>query len=67
MDGLVDSWSVTPCGHEFCGDCIEHALRTKPRCPVCRQATSVASLFAVTAQVSTRILGKTIRGAVRNT
>ncbi len=40
-EGIVESWSVLPCGHRFGSYCIKHYLRVvateRPSCPVCRQ------------------------------
>lgn len=40
-DGIVESWSVLPCGHKFGSHCIKHWLGLvageKPCCPVCRK------------------------------
>ena len=27
----------TPCGHNFCAECLRHALLCQPRCPLCRE------------------------------
>lgn len=27
---------ATNCGHEFCGECLEAAIRHRPNCPICR-------------------------------
>ena len=27
----------TPCGHNFCADCLRHAMVCAPRCPLCRE------------------------------
>ncbi|KAH8888751.1 hypothetical protein GQ53DRAFT_230232 [Thozetella sp. PMI_491] len=40
-EGIVEGWSVLPCGHRFGSYCIKHYLRIvateRPTCPVCRQ------------------------------
>jgi hypothetical protein len=40
-DGIVEHWSMLPCGHRFGSYCIKHYLRVvaddRPACPVCRQ------------------------------
>ena len=40
-EGIVETWSVLPCGHRFGSYCIKHYLRVvateRPSCPVCRQ------------------------------
>jgi hypothetical protein len=39
-DGIVESWSLLPCGHKFGSHCIKHWLglvAEKPCCPVCRK------------------------------
>lgn len=32
--------TTTPCGHLFCWTCLAEWLRTKPRCPLCREHVS---------------------------
>ena len=27
---------ITPCGHKFCGSCLQRCLQERPRCPTCR-------------------------------
>ena len=27
----------TPCGHNFCAECLRHAMICAPRCPLCRE------------------------------
>ena len=27
----------TPCGHNFCANCLRHAMICAPRCPLCRE------------------------------
>eukprot|EP00961_Rhodomonas_salina_P141691 1907972-Rhodomonas_salina.1 len=34
--GYFTSPSQLPCGHVFCGSCIERWLRNNSGCPVCR-------------------------------
>ena len=50
FDGLEAAWAVTPCGHEYCHDCIASHLngssRGKP-CPVCRADVKESELFVV--------------------
>lgn len=29
---------VTPCGHTFCGNCLERTLDHDPKCPLCKQS-----------------------------
>ncbi|KAK3327893.1 hypothetical protein B0T19DRAFT_441824 [Cercophora scortea] len=42
-EGVVEGWSVLPCGHRFGSYCIKRYLRVvaddRPACPVCRQMT----------------------------
>ncbi|KAK0727376.1 hypothetical protein B0T26DRAFT_636688 [Lasiosphaeria miniovina] len=40
-EGIVEGWSILPCGHRFGSYCIKHYLNVvaedRPSCPVCRQ------------------------------
>jgi len=38
-DGIVESWSVLPCGHSFGSHCIKTwlGLADQPSCPMCRR------------------------------
>lgn len=41
LDGITESWSILPCGHQFGSHCLKKYLRivanTRATCPVCRQ------------------------------
>lgn len=41
-EGIVESWSILPCGHSFGSYCIKHylgiAAEERPLCPICRQS-----------------------------
>ena len=55
LDGLDCAWTVTPCGHEFCNECIAThldgtlAVASTPGrpCPVCRTPLRSSELFVV--------------------
>jgi hypothetical protein len=55
LDVLECAWTVTPCGHEFCNDCIAThldgtlAVASTPGrpCPVCRTPLRSSELFVV--------------------
>ncbi|KAK3939567.1 hypothetical protein QBC46DRAFT_342406 [Diplogelasinospora grovesii] len=40
-EGIIETWSILPCGHVFGSYCIKHYLNivadNRPSCPVCRQ------------------------------
>ncbi|EGO61101.1 hypothetical protein NEUTE1DRAFT_120151 [Neurospora tetrasperma FGSC 2508] len=39
-EGIVETWSVLPCGHMFGSHCIKHYIQMvaydRPQCPICR-------------------------------
>lgn len=39
-EGIVETWSVLPCGHLFGSHCIKHYIQmvayNRPQCPICR-------------------------------
>merc|ERR1711988_1591699 len=35
---------MTPCGHNFCKECIDECLNRKPRCPFCNKSASTKDL-----------------------
>ncbi|KAI1214915.1 SNF2 family N-terminal domain-containing protein [Annulohypoxylon truncatum] len=39
---------LTPCGHQFCKECILHWFRTKRSCPVCKTFLVVGMLHDIT-------------------
>ena len=45
--------TITSCGHKFCQECIERALRDRPRCPTCRSPAVVEQCIRIVPSVGT--------------
>lgn len=37
----------TFCGHIFCGDCIDQAIKSQKKCPMCNKTLSAKQIFRI--------------------
>ncbi|KAK3956068.1 hypothetical protein QBC32DRAFT_163834 [Pseudoneurospora amorphoporcata] len=74
-EGIVETWSVLPCGHMFGSHCIKHYIQMvaydRPQCPMCRYSLVhgcghpvLPALFVTEGRNAAKINRETIRALV---
>ena len=74
-EGVVENWSVLPCGHMFGSHCIKHYIQMvaydRPQCPICRHSLVhgcghpvLPALFVTEGRNAAKVNRATIRALV---